>query len=67
MRLKLTVTVDYDSATTYEHEARLALSSAAQYLANNGLLSSPEGVVDEWRYDVEHVGGGEQPEPAEAT
>lgn len=68
MRFKLTVTVDYDPATTYEHEARHALRHAAQYLANNGLLSSPEGVVDGWRYDVEHVGGGgEQPEPAEAS
>ena len=54
MKLKLTITVEYDPSTTDEYDATRALEFAACNLASNVLLSSPDGVVEDWTYEVEY-------------
>lgn len=54
MRLVLTVVVDYDDLAVSEEEAE-ALEAAAQHLADNGMLSSDNGIVDDWSFKVENV------------
>jgi hypothetical protein len=53
MRAILTIEVDYAPGTTTKQEARDLLASAAEHLANEGLLSG-EGPaeVDEWKSRV---------------
>jgi hypothetical protein len=53
MRAVLTIMVNYDNATTTEEYVKSQLEFAAQYLANNGLLTGEsDAVVDEWDYKV---------------
>jgi len=54
MRAILTVTVDYDSATTDTRYIREQLDFCANHLANEGLLSGEsEAVVDGWSHKIE--------------
>ena len=54
MRAVLTITIDYDDAqSSSDKDIERALNFAVQYLANNGLLSDEESVVDRWRHQVE--------------
>ena len=54
MRATVTITIDYDEAqSSSDKDIERALNFAVQHLANNGLLSDEESVVDEWGYQVE--------------
>ena len=54
MRAVLTITIDYDDAqSSSDKDIERALNFAVQYLANNGLLSDEESVVDRWIHQVE--------------
>tara|TARA_B100000886_G_scaffold328079_1_gene276144 strand:+ start:1578 stop:1943 length:366 start_codon:yes stop_codon:yes gene_type:complete len=54
MRATVTITIDYDEAqSSSDKDIERALNFAVQHIANNGLLSNEESVVDEWRYQVE--------------
>ena len=54
MRAKITINIVYDEATvTSEKSLRRALEYAVSHLANNGLLSDEDSVVDEWSHVIE--------------
>ena len=56
MHATLTIKVKYDPATVKsEKQIYSLLDWAAQHLAQEGLLSDPDGeiIVDEWKHEVE--------------
>lgn len=56
MRATIKITIDYDEAqSSSDKEIERALNFAVRHLADNGLLSDEESVVDEWRYELEVV------------
>ncbi len=52
MRAKVTINIQYETPYCRE-DAENALRFAVEHLANNGLLSGSEGVVDEYSCAVE--------------
>ena len=58
MRATVTITIDYDETQfSTEEDIEHALNFAVRYLANNGLLSDEESVVDGWTAQVEVSNG----------
>ena len=54
MRAVLKLTINYDNDTiSSDKDIKRILSYAAQYLANNGLLSDEHSIIDEWGFIVE--------------
>ena len=54
MHVKVTVKIVYDDATVSgERDIRRALEFAVNYLADKGMLSDEESIVDEWNCNIE--------------
>lgn len=53
MKATIKITINYDKAHVSSGEdIKRALNFAVQHLANNGLLSDGESIVDAWRHQV---------------
>ena len=53
MRAQVTLSIKYDDEPKPdENLLRNRLEFAMQHLASQGLLSDPETIVDEWKYDI---------------
>lgn len=53
MHAELVIHLVYDASTTTKEYVKERLSQAANYLANNGMLTGDgPAVVEEWRYQV---------------
>jgi len=56
MKAKVTINITYDPANVSSgRSVHAALAYAVRHLANNGLLSDENSVVDEWDYAVEII------------
>jgi len=54
MKAKVTIDITYDSACcSSDKDIKHALYGAVNYLANAGLLSDEESIVDRWSSTVE--------------
>lgn len=54
MKARVIINITYDDANaSSDKDIERVLHFAVQYLANNGLLSDEESIVDEWSYEVE--------------
>jgi hypothetical protein len=54
MKATVTIMIDYDEAqSSSDKDIERALSFAVKHLANNGLLSDEDSIVDDWKYKIE--------------